>query len=61
MPTGFGLIDYVEAARLLGLSKDTLRRYVSCRKLPFYKIGTRVFFDPEELRTWVYERKVSPI
>ena len=59
MANGMGFLDYAEAARLLGLSPYTLRRYVSGRRLPHRKIGKRVFFDPEELRSWVESHRVG--
>ncbi|MBD3666904.1 MAG: helix-turn-helix domain-containing protein [Kangiella sp.] len=58
--TGFGLVPYGEAARLLGLSEVTIRRWVMNRQIPYRKIGSRVFFDPEELREWVENCRVDP-
>jgi excisionase family DNA binding protein len=60
MRTGLGLVDYEEAAIMLGLNPYTLRRYVCARKLPFLKIGKRVFFDPDDLRQWVEAHRVPP-
>jgi excisionase family DNA binding protein len=60
MQTGMGLLDYDEASKFIGLSAFTLRKYVSLKRIPFIKIGDRVFFDPARLREWVDERRVEP-
>ncbi len=61
MVTGLGFVKWPAAARLVGLSENTLRRYVSQRKVPFFKVGSLVFFDPERLRLWIEEKRVEPI
>lgn len=61
MKTKSGLIDYKEAADFIGLAEFTLRRYVSEKKIPYYKIGSRVFFKPEELEAWINSRRVEAI
>jgi excisionase family DNA binding protein len=58
MITTFNKIDYRSAAEALGLSEATLRRMVSRRQIPHYKILKRVYFDLDELRAWVDQRKV---
>jgi hypothetical protein len=52
MANGLGYERYSGASRLIGLSENTLRRYVSKGFLPHYKISRSVFFDPAELRSW---------
>lgn len=61
METGFGLIRFREAADLVGLSENTLRRYTSQRKIPFIKVGRLVFFEKNSLRKWVMDKAVEPI
>jgi hypothetical protein len=60
-----GMMRYPAAARFLGISPLTLRRYVMDRKVPFYKpFGngkTPVLFDPEDLGAFVRKARVEPI
>ena len=51
-------LTYPEAAVLLALSPQTLRQYVMCRKIPFYKIGKSVRFSESELETWLAEKRI---
>ena len=49
-----GLVNETEAARILGLSAKTLRRWRWAGKPPqFYKIGDAVRYDPKELRDFI--------
>ena len=43
------LVNYSQAAKLTCLHPVTLRRLVMLEKIPFYKIGGSVRFDPDEL------------
>jgi len=52
------LVNYTEAAELLGLKVPTLRKYAMLRLLPFRKLGTRVVFSPSELEAWANARRV---
>ena len=52
------LINYKQATEIVPLAETTLRIYVSRKKIPFYKIGKRVFFKPDELRAWIDARHV---
>ena len=45
-------INVNEAAELLGLRPSTIRKRVLIREIPFYKIGARIVFSPDELATW---------
>jgi excisionase family DNA binding protein len=60
MITTLNKIDYRSAAEALGLSEATLRRMVSRKQISHYKILKRVYFDLDELREWVNQRKVLP-
>lgn len=61
MTTGFGLVKWPEAARLTGLSPNTLKRYVSQQKVPYVKVSKLVFFDPARLRKWIANKAVEPV
>ncbi len=52
--TALALIDEHEAARILGLSVKTLRRWRWAGKPPrFLKIGAAVRYDPTELAAFI--------
>ena len=59
--TGTDLLDVSAAARRLGLSPHTVRKYVELRRLPFIKIGAAVRFDPVELDRFVDDRRVPAV
>jgi len=42
-----------ELAVMLKLSKQTIRRYVLNRTIPFHKIGKAVRFRPSEIEKWI--------
>jgi predicted DNA-binding transcriptional regulator AlpA len=47
-----------DAARALGLSERTLWAYTEPRgSIPRVKVGGRVLYDPEDLRTWIARQK----
>jgi len=50
------LLDTREAARFLGISKNTLYEWVVQRKIPFVKVGRLVKFRPSELEAWLKKR-----
>jgi excisionase family DNA binding protein len=51
--TATGLLDVEEAATLLGVSARHLRRLVAERRIPYIKWGSRLHFDPMEIKEWV--------
>jgi excisionase family DNA binding protein len=55
------LISIDQAAGVLGVSKLTLYKYVSARKMPFIKIGARVLFREDELSEWIDSKSVQAI
>jgi excisionase family DNA binding protein len=53
------LLNIEEASERLSLSKATLYRYASERRIPFYKIWSRLLFAEEQLQEWVKQRRVD--
>jgi excisionase family DNA binding protein len=47
-PTNERLISEKEAAARLGISRITLLRMRRAGRIKFYRIGTRVLFDPDK-------------
>ena len=41
------LFNYIEVAEILGLQPQTLRQWVSGKRIPFIKLGKSVRFSPE--------------
>lgn len=50
------VMDIREASEYLGVSRDTLRKYVSQERIPAFKLGNRWKFKKTVLDRWM-ERK----
>jgi len=46
-----------EAARMLGISAQTLYFWASQRRIPFVKCGRRTEFDIKDLEEWIEKNK----
>jgi excisionase family DNA binding protein len=53
-----GLLDVNLLARRLGVSERFVRRLVDERRVPFFKIGKFVRFDPAEIDEWIQGQRV---
>jgi predicted DNA-binding transcriptional regulator AlpA len=49
------LLDITGVEETYGLKRWTIRTYCSQGKIPFIKIGRRVFFDPVAIDAWIKE------
>jgi excisionase family DNA binding protein len=47
------LLDVPTAAKILGLSIDTIRLWVSKKRIEYVKLGSRVMFRPESIRALI--------
>jgi hypothetical protein len=47
------LLDINDLENTYGLKRWTIRTYCSQQKIPFIKIGRRVFFDPVAIDAWI--------
>ncbi len=56
------LIDTVQAARLLGVSRSWLEhaRSRDALRIPYIRLGGSVRYDPTALRAWALARMVNP-
>lgn len=52
-----GLWDVRETAKRLRVSESWVRKRVADKTLPCVRMGSRVLFDPADLRDWIAERK----
>jgi len=55
------LIGTVKLAQYLDVSINTVYFWVYQRKIPHYKIGKYVRFDPREIRDWLEDKKKEPV
>jgi excisionase family DNA binding protein len=55
------LLDVSEAAVLLGIARQTVYQYVSAKKIPCVKIGSRVLFCERDLEMWVSAQRIPSI
>lgn len=54
------LLNIQEASEFIGLSVSTIYEYIRKRRIPFLKIGKRVFFHPDLLEDWLRKKIVKP-
>lgn len=52
-------LDIEEAAKYLGYSKNSLYQLARRRRIPYYKPGRKLFFDPAELEAYIRAGKVK--
>jgi len=52
-----GLLTIAEVAAYLRVDQKTVRRWVTARRIPCLRIGTRIRFDHGDLVSWVRQRK----
>jgi len=50
-----------ELAQMLGVSEDFIRSQVQQRKIPYYKVGKLIRFDPREITQWLSGLRVEPL
>lgn len=51
------LLTLTEAAKFLRMKTVWLRRTAKKGGVPYIKIGRRLYFNREDLRQWLHERK----
>ena len=54
------LLTLPEAADTLRISKSYLYKLVEAREIPFFKIGRRIIFKPDDLNAWL-EHRYMPV
>ena len=53
------LLTIDQLAERLGTTVRHVRRLVAERRLPYYKVGRLVRFDPAEITQWLQTRRIS--
>jgi len=56
-----GLLDIPRAAKVLGISPQTLRDHVLHRRIDYVKIGGRVLFRPDRLWDFIERNTIHPL
>ncbi len=52
------LLTIDQPAQRLGITVRYVRRLVAEKRLPYYKIGRLVRFDPAEITDWLASRRI---
>ena len=47
------LLSVAETAERLGIAVQTLRNWISQKRVPYIKVGRRTMFDPREIERWL--------
>ena len=50
-----------ETADFTRLAPSTLYKYVSSRRIPFVRIGTKLLFSRDVIEEWIMAQAVEPI
>ncbi len=59
LPSTSTLLDINAAAERLSVPERFMRRLVAERRIPYFKVGKYVRFDPTDLDCWLDERRVE--
>ena len=51
------LLTIDQLAQRLGITVRHVRRLVAERRVPYYKVGRLVRFDPDEIGEWLRDRR----
>ena len=54
-------LDIPELAQMLSVSQDFIRSQVHQRRIPYYKVGKLIRFDPSEITQWLSGLRVEPL
>lgn len=55
------LLDIDDVAQALGITRRHIQRLVAERRIPYFKVGRFVRFDPGALDVWLEEQRVEVI
>lgn len=50
-----------DVAEYLELAQITIYKYVSSRKIPFYKVGSNVRFRRDQIDIWLENKRIDEI
>lgn len=55
------LLNIEQASKKLSVEKNTLRDWVSNRKIPYVKLGRLVRFNESELNNWISSKTIKQV
>lgn len=55
------MMNIDQVAEYLNVKPRFVRRLVTERRIPFYKVGKFVRFDRAEIRSWSIETRITPV
>ena len=55
------MLTIKEVSEITRLSVATLYCYISQKRIPHFKFGSRVLFKKDELEVWISARSVKPL
>ena len=56
--TAFEIMNINQAAEYIGIAKSTMYKFTSCRMIPHFKQGKKIYFKKSELDEWITKNKV---
>lgn len=54
------LLDIADSAERLGVGGRFVRRVVNERRIPFFKIGRHIRFNPDDVEDWIARSRIEP-
>ena len=53
------VINVIELSAYIGLSKSTIWKKTSNRKIPHFKVGKMLYFNIKEINSWLQSNRVE--
>lgn len=53
------MLTEAQAAEILGIVEGTLRRWIQERRLPYFRVGKRVWIDPKDVEDFLQRSRVD--
>src|ERR1700756_237542 len=54
----FEIMNINQTAEYIGIAKSTMYKFTSCRMIPHFKQGKKIYFKKSELDEWITKNKV---
>jgi excisionase family DNA binding protein len=53
------LLTEPEAAKILGIAEGTMRRWIQERRLPYFRVGKKIWIDPQDVEQFIQRGRVD--
>ena len=57
-PAPIEIMNMIQVAEYIRMAKSTLYKFTSCRMIPHFKRGKKIYFKKSELDEWITKNKV---